>query len=112
VDVHITANVTAMTKKNEQQNQLSEKQLNYKVALEKARALVEMLETDCPHHFRKLTEEELGDQWMSVSACCEICGKYFGWRCKKSPTQYCIYNEIDDPFQDSCIHCGYPDERK
>jgi hypothetical protein len=34
------------------------------------------------------------------------------WKCKKSPIGFCIYDIEEDPEQDSCIHCGYPDERK
>lgn len=66
------------------------------------------LQAKCEHEFRPLTEAELADEWMSVSAVCEVCGLDSGWRCKVSPKGVCEYGDSDD----ECVHCGHPDERK
>lgn len=34
------------------------------------------------------------------------------WECDGSPTGYCVYNDVEDPINDSCVFCGQPDERK
>lgn len=69
---------------------------------------------------------------MSVSANCQGCHQYFGWRCKKSPDGVCHYYSEDGKIElidntqvptpedhdpdyetdDCCIFCGMPDERK
>ena len=92
-----------------------------------------------PHKcsFKPLTKKELADEWMSVSAVCTQCNKYYGWRCKKSPDGVCHYFTqpkgksvplIDGTYdnkkfktknynqeyetEDLCLYCGHPDERK
>lgn len=56
------------------------------------------------------THEGLPDNWNdgSYSVFCAICDKEFGWYCPKNPKGYCEYPEEND----TCIHCGEPDERK
>ncbi len=35
------------------------------------------------------------------------------WVCEKgSPTGYCVYDNMNDPANDSCLYCGEPRERK
>lgn len=34
------------------------------------------------------------------------------WKCEKSPVDYCVYNQLEDPYHDSCLFCGQPEERK
>lgn len=34
------------------------------------------------------------------------------WDCPKSPSGFCCLDEGNDPFLDSCLICGDPDERK
>jgi hypothetical protein len=34
------------------------------------------------------------------------------WTCQNSPTGNCRYDDVGDPVHDSCIYCGYPEERK
>lgn len=53
------------------------------------------LKENCKHELRMLTEGELADDFMSVSANCMKCGKSVGsWRCKESPDSVC--HTIDD----------------
>lgn len=93
---------------------------------------------ECKHEFKPLTDKQLADKWMSVSATCIHCKNDFGWRCIKSPDGACHYYTTDDePYRielidgtlveppaeygmeekcdetaDHCIYCGMPDERK
>lgn len=39
-------------------------------------------------------------------------GRAPGWTCPKSPTGYCVYDDVEDPDHDSCTICGDPSERK
>jgi hypothetical protein len=82
------------------------------------------------HQLRPLTEYELADPWMSVSACCDLCGDNFGWRCKVSPDGICHYHNEEGKFyslrgdeivppegwkdvdQEDCVFCRQPSERK
>lgn len=93
---------------------------------------IKKLKAECPHHFELLTAEQLADKWMSVGARCTVCKKHLGWRCKVSPDSTCHYytydgkvtlidgREVDPPAdhdahyetEDSCIFCGFPEERK
>ena len=90
------------------------------------------LMSTCDHELIRLSSSQMRDRWMSISARCMICGKYFGWRCKKSPDSVCHHVSFDGkvvlidgtlvnipknhkPEQESgngCIFCGMPDERK
>jgi hypothetical protein len=47
------------------------------------------------------------------SAKCDVCGKNHGWWCPKSPNHICDYEQPDGDYdEDSCRHCGKPEERK
>ena len=119
------------------------------ISLEDRRYLVKslaqaskLLLAKCPHSLPLLTPRQLDDEWLTVSAVCEICGEDFGWRCKSSPDTVCHYHtsthrklgrgvylntgkffplpdellgvlgDSDNENSDSCIFCGQPDERK
>lgn len=34
------------------------------------------------------------------------------WDCETSPTGFCLYDAGADPFQDECLFCGEPEDRK
>lgn len=34
------------------------------------------------------------------------------WDCPGSPTGHCLYNLAEDPYEDICLACGAPKERK
>lgn len=34
------------------------------------------------------------------------------WKCSKSPTGMCVYDNIEDPAHDSCVFCHEPEDRK
>lgn len=92
-----------------------------------------------PHNckFKPLSEKQKKDEYMSVSAQCTQCKKYYGWRCKSSPDGVCHYytsprgqevqllnGEVDThrfktrdydveyETDDCCLYCGSPEERK
>jgi hypothetical protein len=93
---------------------------------------LDQIKANCKHAFKPLTQKQLDDKWMSISAECTVCGQDFGWRCKESPDSVCHYESsngkvalidgsmVSIPFDhdpnyetdDSCIFCGHPDERK
>ena len=50
------------------------------------------------------TEREK-DEWASPSG-------DGGWLCPKSPTGVCTYEDPEDHMNDTCDHCGFPEERK
>lgn len=103
-----------------------------KKVAEKATKKVWRLVKLCPHRLRPLTNSEWGDEWMSKTAVCEICGRHWEWRCKVSPDGVCHYHSHDgmvelidgskckvpkghinaDETDDSCIYCQMPEERK
>jgi hypothetical protein len=63
------------------------------------------LRLSCSHSFIKR-----GD-----SAICEVCRVDGGWWCPSSPSHCCEYEEQTEGAphaEESCIHCGEPDERK
>lgn len=83
---------------------------------------------ECKHQL-----DSINDPWIFASAYCKLCNKDLGWRCKESPDQVChYYNELDnnrlelidgstievfmgeihDTFEECCLFCGLPDERK
>ena len=39
---------------------------------------------------------------------------HFGnhWKCEKSPTDYCVYHNVEDHWHDHCLFCEEPEERK
>lgn len=100
--------------------------------IQEHRDAITQLTNECRHVFKPLTQKELADKWMSVSAVCLGCGGYFGWRCKKSPDGACHYFSEDGKIElvdgttvpvaeghapdyetdDVCLFCGMPDERK
>jgi hypothetical protein len=104
-------------------------------------AEIRTLESTCQHELRELTDEEIADKEMTVSARCLCCGKEFGWRCKKSPDHVCHYYSVrnltftafgpnvvslvdgtmidvpeghkpENESTNHCIFCGFPEERK
>jgi hypothetical protein len=34
------------------------------------------------------------------------------WDCDSSPIGTCVYDSYQDPMQDNCLYCDYPEERK
>ena len=34
------------------------------------------------------------------------------WDCDFSPIGICVYDGYEDPIQDNCLYCNYPEERK
>jgi hypothetical protein len=44
------------------------------------------------------------------SGACWICGKEFGWYCPDSPNHICEYSQ--EYYQEGCIYCDQPEERK
>ena len=119
---------------NEAQAKLKAELLNLNKQIDALQIKVFELEEKCVHCLRPLSEVESADKWMSINACCEVCGKSFGWRCKHSPDGVCHYScevfegQIDLLIKlsdkstiaapaivggwDDCIYCGMPDERK
>lgn len=110
---------------------------NRKFLLDMSRRLIHQLERTCIHEFKPLTERQLLDKWMTIDAKCIVCGEDFGWRCKESPDGVCHYFTriihsmrgvylIDGTFytdipkvpneeyetRDTCLFCGWPEERK
>lgn len=72
------------------------------------------LKDNCKHNFEPrytITKEQEEMGWAASTQCTE-CGKYGGWYCPTSPTKVCQYDDINDPINDFCLHCGGPDERK
>ena len=51
------------------------------------------------------------DKWSYGGAMCIVCGKHLGWYCPDSPTKTCDYPD-HPPYDDGCIYCGLPSERK
>lgn len=45
------------------------------------------------------------------SAICLVCDSHMGWFCEESPNKYCEY-DADDTWNDFCIYCQGPEERK
>jgi hypothetical protein len=85
---------------------------------------IDRLSADCKHRLKPFKS--------NTHAVCDICNKYFGWRCQKSPDGVChTYGEIDNDFLtlitgqqirapyhqenedwEVCLYCNQPDERK
>ena len=58
---------------------------------------------NCKHNIIKQGE------CISIAVCTK-CGKHFGWWCPESKNGVCEYKT--DPYNEECIHCGQPEERK
>lgn len=50
--------------------------------------------------------ERKKDKWASPSAA------HVGWLCPESPTGICSYEYRGGYSEDTCDHCGFPEERK
>ncbi len=83
---------------NRQQRAYAKKIGDLREYITKLQHILYKLISKCNHLIVKLNE----------SAVCNICGKGFGWYCKKSPTKYCEYT-LGSEF---CTHCKISDERK
>ena len=35
-----------------------------------------------------------------------------GWECEESPTGFCVYDHSGPYYDECCIYCGQPEERK
>lgn len=71
-----------------------------------------------PHNPRIKTHSLMGNVRAKYpeteSGACWICGKEFGWYCPDSPDHICDYyhEDLKGFYQDDCIYCHQPKERK
>jgi len=90
--------------------ELHKRFLNLRNDVIKAECVLHEFIERCNHIIEKVGNED----WASGR--CKICEKHFGWWCETSPNKQCKikgwYGKNNQYYDESCIYCGQPDERK